>query len=899
MKKLMTMIAAAAMAFGLYAATGNPDSGFKSGTGFETALVQDGSTEEIFTAGATSVDGSAFWTGAVADTVITAGTYTYGGTKPKQFSYEDSAQYLKIKTTLGTPVTRKVGTGSETLTIDKSLYFDSLVNFTVFDYNDTVTIPSGTKLGVYLMLNEAETETNLYVYANGGQGIKAYKSDSAIAEGWHRLTVKAIENVYKTDAAVGFVVFVDENPVNCTEAKMTPASELTLYAAGLNANGQLFLSLVDSQTQGYKKISSVSFDGQGEVDDLVFTDMVPFDNAKDMETFTATWGTVKENISALTIGTKVLSADEISAGSIELELPDGGSVTMVWTGKDKFIDGSKTVDNVKAEGSVSLTADDVKPAVAMFAGEKFAELPGDDGAIAAANAATADGTLKLLAAAGAIEINNANTVGEDPVVITIDLNGQTVTQGESDAAAITLTAGALKIIDSEGDGVVAGNDQAMEKIAILSDLAVEIAGGTFNGAIGVYGGLTISSLDPEVEVASNESAPEATFVGDADGKAFVKNAVETYWIVGDPVAETYEVTWDDSEANATAVAKVHGIEIESGDEFETGTEVAFTVTPEAGYEYAAEPEDWNLEENGTITATFEVAEEDLEVEIPAATAKTYAVTWDDSAVNAEAVAKVHGLPVESGTKFTSGTEVAFTVTPIPGYEYATAPANWTLEENGTITATFTVAEEDLVVTIPAATAKTFYVQTYTNGVEYVQESYTFGDQSITLTDPIYDTETEEWDGKWYTTADGDTEWTFDGSVAGNTQKAYAKITAKAAPLPTPIQGGSEEQKAAYIEWAAANGVTGNADINAVAFALELNVENPANIEAETQAKLADVLEPEEKAAAEVAKFSDDYTPDYFYIDDYPIAKFKFVETDEIESDNGKLFRLTAEFNSLK
>ena len=83
------------------------------------------------------------------------------------------------------------------------------------------------------------------------------------------------------------------------------------------------------------------------------------------------------------------------------------------------------------------------------------------------------------------------------------------------------------------------------------------------------------------------------------------------------------------------------------------------------------------------------------------TEPTYKVTWDE-ATNATVTATVDGNPITSGDAFVSGTVVAFTVTPKEGYEYATAPEGWKLED-GSITMTVTVGEQEVNVTIPAPT----------------------------------------------------------------------------------------------------------------------------------------------------------------------------------------------------
>ena len=129
--------------------------------------------------------------------------------------------------------------------------------------------------------------------------------------------------------------------------------------------------------------------------------------------------------------------------------------------------------------------------------------------------------------------------------------------------------------------------------------------------------------------------------------------------------------------------------------------------------------------------------------------------------------------------------------------------------------------ENEVLSVVPVNPKKFYVQTFTNGVEYVQVTYTFGDQAISLTDPVLASD-EEWDEKWYTDETYETQWTFDGTVAGNTQKAYAKITKKQTePIPVPQK---DEDVAKTLEDAGitAPEVTTVADIQALNDILKAN-----------------------------------------------------------------------------
>ena len=91
---------------------------------------------------------------------------------------------------------------------------------------------------------------------------------------------------------------------------------------------------------------------------------------------------------------------------------------------------------------------------------------------------------------------------------------------------------------------------------------------------------------------------------------------------------------------------------------------------------------------------------------PGVTPVTYAVTWDESMPNVGVYATVDDDPIESGNKFEAGTEVVFVVTPDKGYTYVGVEigTDWKLEEDDTITATFTVGTAALQVAIPAPEA---------------------------------------------------------------------------------------------------------------------------------------------------------------------------------------------------
>ena len=95
----------------------------------------------------------------------------------------------------------------------------------------------------------------------------------------------------------------------------------------------------------------------------------------------------------------------------------------------------------------------------------------------------------------------------------------------------------------------------------------------------------------------------------------------------------HTVRWNAPENVASIVAKVNGDEIEQGDEFETGTEVEFTVQTANYYGYDTEnpPAGWEILDdttmNTTVSGTFVVGDTDLDVTIPTPAGKTYEINY--------------------------------------------------------------------------------------------------------------------------------------------------------------------------------------------------------------------------------------------------------------------------------
>lgn len=703
MKKLMVALSAVALAFGVHAA----ESWF-SGTGFEgvTAPVPLADNQS---AGELDSQTPGSWKiptlGEGESLTITAGdTGLVGDAVPEKFSQTTSLNYLDIHTKLGNPVERNINEGGKPQDITANgIYFDSLVKITACDTVPEADYQTDAKLLVYALENEDTGATNLFIRAGQIQAdntVKAVDYDCGeftYVGQWVRLTIKAINNIIDgDDVCPGFVVFfggnnlTGVNPKTCSTSKnLSTTIKFTAEAAPFG--NALFPAYVESLSGASNSmLTSVAFDGQGAVDDIVFNDAAPFQQAQDKKFVTLAWADGVTGFTCSYDSVDYSKSGLTGEGSVDIVFNPGITsleVTEITYADGKFGDSSKTFDPIEAKGKYNLTVKDLKATVEI--GGVVTNCADLATAIELIEGASANAKLTLGADAGAIAIDRAAAV--DQITVTIDLAGKTITPAE-EAYGIFVDGAALVVTDTT---TPVGTVNSGTDGSVASTVDAVLSAGIFKGAAG-----NVSAVVNGVK--GDEAAKDSIDCLTDDQQWSDKDADNLYTVIE---KVTFTVTWDDSAANATAEATVDGDEINPGDAFPANTVVEFTVTPDEDFEYATEPTDWKLEEDGTITKTVTVVDQNLTVEIPVATEKTYAVTWDDTDANAKAVAKVYGLPIENGQKFARNTDVAFTVTPDENYEYATAPEGWTLEEDGTITQIFTVEDKALDVEIPVATAK--------------------------------------------------------------------------------------------------------------------------------------------------------------------------------------------------
>lgn len=217
--------------------------------------------------------------------------------------------------------------------------------------------------------------------------------------------------------------------------------------------------------------------------------------------------------------------------------------------------------------------------------------------------------------------------------VTLDLNGHTLTgcYAEEDCEAIFRVASgaAFKVVDGSGEqtGAVTAAEWNEGGITFFTledeSAAVSIEAGTYTlGEDGVF-----------TDVEDSVSIIGGTFDFDpidyvAPGYEAIGNEEDGTYTVAEE--KKYKVTWNIVPHTKVTVALTDGTPIDdSGSEFAPGKEIVFTVTPDEGYAYAEAPEGWDSGENGSITKTVKVGDDDIYVEIPTPSENSISVSWPE------------------------------------------------------------------------------------------------------------------------------------------------------------------------------------------------------------------------------------------------------------------------------
>lgn len=761
MKKLIAVLTAVAGALGLHAAN-------NIGTSFEGLLpegVASTNYVDVFSVGGAEIETGKkpgdYWdvSAAVFDEEGFVVKNYDGETKPTSTQRSDyystyaNTNFLAITTKVGNPVTRYINAedaGSHaavTVQNDDSYYFDSSVKFTAFETNKeaSVILAGDGKLAIWLQANVdpdtlEPTSTNLIVSAgrlsDDGHGwvstptnyvceLRNPEGVDLTDGGWHRVSVKAFGSIYGTDTVPGFSIAIDSKLVRFVGAKGDAGiveNGLTPRVQGLYNTRTLFPSAYLSGDT--TAISSVSFDGVGALDDLVFTDENP--NIDDWNESGSVIIDAGENVTGYTY-TIQGESPVVASGTVNLQYSavDGKTITIsdvdcapgyvpsgVSTNGTDILEGWEISDIFDMETITVLakdagaTVDDGSGTLISFetVADAFDKI--NDGTISPAGTITV--TLAQNSAKG-VELN------ADGVSVILDLAGKTLEGLDAGGTAtISLQAGSLVITNSTVEiGSVIPED-GYEAVSV-GDGDLAIGGGIYEGVVNGENAASFAITDGSFLASAVDSS--GTFdvldaaVKEAFGDDYGLAQVGDYYVVQESIT-SYDVTFIDPEGGNTVLSRNKGYTLQVGD--------VPSLAGKVGYD-------------STGWAT-------------------------------------NGVTVN--------------------------PVGIVVTEEITFTAVYT--------------GKSFTIVTYTNGVEVANATtnFTYDSETASAIVPAidYNSETEEWDGKFYE-SDGETLFAFDAS-GELTQYAYATITATGGGL-DPEHGTTEAHSSAATPAAAETEVKSN------------------------------------------------------------------------------------------
>ena len=497
MKKLMTMIATVAMAFGLYA------DGLKNTVGFENGAYTAGSKIDVTKGDDGETTQAPVWSATdptETGTVTEYGTdtkYDYG-TQPVIVTDGPGNQFLALETA---GLFRNITAGATASGLaNGDVFFDTLVKLSATDGLSVPELSNDAKIAIWAGTDEDNDPgvTNLYVTAAAGATGEAKPEaanftisvgDDFDFDAWHRITVRSL--VANTDDAkvAGFVVFVDGVQVACSDEdyadKLGEGLTLTTEAAKFAAQKQLFIGLVYGKDA--TMLTALGFSGTGAADDVAITDAANAPQfAKGEKVFTLTWD--KDAFVSITAG----GVDQtVEDGKADITL-DGSTTELAVSGVVKT--GYKLIGLTAKEGC---TADNENgkftgivgaAAGSIDAKKVYFTVNGVDCTTlteAFTEAAKTAGSTITLAGDYSVE-KEEQTIAEGADII-LDLAGNnmefTALENEGDVFDVVF-GGKLTIIDSVGGGEISidGEEDAEDIVIAYAEGTLVIGGDTDKGA---------------------------------------------------------------------------------------------------------------------------------------------------------------------------------------------------------------------------------------------------------------------------------------------------------------------------------------------------------------------------------------------------------------------------------
>ena len=655
MKKLIAMLGAAAMAFGLFA-----DDPVLYSMSFEAAESAKGVSGTTWTPG-TGWD----WSGADF-TLATDGAsrtlpYTESGTamgRRNVFDGQgDNYNYLPLETG-SDELTRNVGEGN--------LYLDQLVKFTGFEEPQT-NLVAGTKIAVWMSefpddsegADDDATITNLFVTCGKVDNNDKVEQIALKITGdfeldkWYRLTIKSLGNIFESAQATpraGFAVYIDGQQVaaesDVAKSLIANVDAMTTPAKNLMAAGKLFTAIDDTDAT----FAKVGYKGIGAIDDIILDAEGPeFCNVQYVDVTIA-------SITGAKITVKDAEDNVIEIGATGKYSIPAGDFTITYEADTGYILTTKTIDHTTDDEQPINDSDQIQPAKIV---------------VNVAYNTLADSTNFAALAEALVFINDWQEQNPDDMqMATIQEACEYQQAGALYAfpkdAQITITAASWDVMAA---GVVTNTFGAMPEKA-MSVAAPEEADVTLVLAGNIYGGSDREEPIDTVVTASDVELAGNLVIGDF----FNVQGEGAAALVADKIAfGDYKIKLVN---NGKVITTTQILDKDTVFVVETGYEVKETVNEDSTYTYTAVQSEPEIE-----YVTFTVSYEASKVEN--VTVKT----------NDQAVADVEGVyTVESNAV------VTVAATAKDGYKNVTITGdNVTVDQDGK----FTADQAESIITISA------------------------------------------------------------------------------------------------------------------------------------------------------------------------------------------------------
>ena len=286
MKKLMTMVGAATMAFGLFAAEG-----------LTLPLGASMDSEEGYTVdtGIMAAGMDSNWvTDAESDeSLIKAYEESEALPHPSEIFWTTQDQYLHVEAEQ--PLYRAIATPTGTTTdclvpVDiataerDGIIIDQLVKFSAFDAEtEKIDVEAGAKIAVWVKAGEEDDTKGTLQITTAALDRKFATAETNIdtkivvdTAKWHQLKIKTIKAAEIDETYVpGFTIQIDDTVLDCATDLFPTYDGYTPEAQKLIDEGKLFPSMVAWTDSAASTLFGVAYKGTGEIDDVAVSAYVP------------------------------------------------------------------------------------------------------------------------------------------------------------------------------------------------------------------------------------------------------------------------------------------------------------------------------------------------------------------------------------------------------------------------------------------------------------------------------------------------------------------------------------------------------------------------------------------------------------------------------------------------